>query len=191
MSPPKDVARSISSNNNEKIYEIYLVGLNSRHDLDASLKDLSSADWVYLMPHIASEAQVFDFALFTSHTAIVDGRAASSRLSSVPGNESDLDVKGQSPKGSKQDGLQVPNKPRYERSCSAEGLEEEAHLLLSVVKNQCSQSKSEWRPIIFVAYGLGGLVVKRAMGIANTNPRYYDIALRTKELASLPPGPRW
>lgn len=183
MSLPKDVARSISPNDNKKIYEIYLVGLNSRHDSDASLKDLGSADWVYLMPHIVSEAQVFDFALFTSHTPMVDGRVASSRSSSVVGNESNLDVKEEGSKGSKQDGLQVSNKSRcYERSCSAEGLEEEAHLLLGVVKNQYSQSKSEWRPIIFVAYGLGGLVVKRAMGIANTDPRYYDIALRTKEL---------
>lgn len=118
------------------------MGLNSRHDSDASLKDLGSADWVYLMPHIVSEAQVFDFALFTSHTPMVDGRVASSRSSSVVGNESNLDVKEEGSKGSKQDGLQVSNKSRcYERSCSAEGLEEEAHLLLGVVKNQYSQSK--------------------------------------------------
>ncbi|KAF6821781.1 ankyrin-1 [Colletotrichum musicola] len=168
---------------------IHLVGFpraEAGRALDVSSRVVSPTEWAELVPHLAPEAQVKSFVLFG------DKAAAIASLGPTPtgrrgagfhqededlnsGNQGDSEARDYTSHQAKEscDG---------ERYLTARGLEQEARLLLDQAKTWHLETKSDWRPIIFVAYGLGGLVVKQAMVIANTESRYCDVALRTHQL---------
>ncbi|RMJ17991.1 hypothetical protein CDV36_002318 [Fusarium kuroshium] len=202
MNRPENLVRSISSEGNQGHYEIYLVGFPRRHshrEPDVSSPDADPADWTYLAPHLAPEARVFNFDLFGEGVVPTDVGTPSIDNISVASSGSSFQLEDGDVGDIDQNNSEKPQDPRnadgawrsvefsrQERSCSAQGLRQEAHFLLDVSKEQDPASKeAEWRPIIYVGYGLGGIVVKQAMVIANTDPRYCDVALRTHKLIFL------
>ncbi|KUL86888.1 hypothetical protein ZTR_05366 [Talaromyces verruculosus] len=165
MKRPKNTVRSISSDWNPGRYDIYLVGF-PRTSFDRGLsiapQDVHIDSWAYLVPHLVPESQVWDYDLFEDELTAATGETLFSQ-------ESEKYIE----KGS------ACNK--YIRS--AKDIEESAYILLDKAKEKDSASeRAQWRPIMFVGHGLGGIVVKQAMVIANTNPKYCDIALRTYQL---------
>lgn len=60
---------------------------------------------------------------------------------------------------------------------AAADLDTEAQLLLDCIEDRC-----EKRHVLLAGCGLGGLVLKQAIIIANRNPRYYDVASVIKQL---------
>ena len=136
----------------------------SRGELNVSSRDVDPADWVYFAPHLAPEARVFDFVLFSDGVSEVDGQAPSSDQSPITNGklgfhaedeylkDSDQDDSDASKRPGNQDGAGLSDEIRNDgRSCSAGSLEREALLLLDVAKEQDPVSKevrqnSEERP---------------------------------------------
>ncbi|KAI1126079.1 ankyrin repeat-containing domain protein [Nemania abortiva] len=184
MKPRSEIVRTISFRDIQGTYDVYLVGFpytdSRRAELDLKPKQIYPGDWLHLAPHLAPEANVFDVALFSNNSpkeqnqrppVIHEGTLGSEGT----GLKAELDVTESSNSPSEDVNTDGP--------CSTGVLQHEARSLLNAVKTSDPTSiELEWRPIIFVGYQLGGLVVKQALAISNTEPYYHDIALRTHKL---------
>ncbi|KAJ8131961.1 hypothetical protein O1611_g1666 [Lasiodiplodia mahajangana] len=188
------MVKRISLEGSRGVYDIYFVGFphDGSHILERNVwsQKIDLSHWLHLAPDLAPEANIFDFELFSNNVAAVGDQA------SLPGNESFIPDKttlqadaefndaGIATDSRSLNGVRPPLVPVLGgKSYSAQGLQDEARLLLNIAKDSDPTStQSEWRPIIFIGYQLGGLIVQQAMVISNIEPKYYDIALRTHKL---------
>ncbi|KAI1264810.1 hypothetical protein F5Y18DRAFT_68028 [Xylariaceae sp. FL1019] len=182
-------------------YDIYLVGFPHRKS-DQSERvvnpgALYPSDWVHFAPRLAREANIYEFEPF-SRTACTDQDTSldSSALDSH-GTCSQTSIRHDDPSDIKPGtrcnsllGRELcagHNDLRELRSSQA--LHDAARHLLDEAKlsglskhSGLSPNRSRWRPIIFAGHGLGGLVVKIALMIADIETHYLDVRLRTHKL---------
>ncbi|KAI1207923.1 uncharacterized protein F4807DRAFT_170772 [Annulohypoxylon truncatum] len=65
---------------------------------------------------------------------------------------------------------------------SANGFSNEAYRLLDAIREK-TLSWNKWGTVLLVGYGLGGIIIKQALILANSNPRYYDVAVSTSDIS--------
>lgn len=145
---------------------IYLVGFppdgKSRKPESASVETVSKdptfdrirpRDWTQIVPQLIPEAEVFEFVPFQEREKL-QKQASEETEATAP-----------------------PQQQRKNSIRSAADLDAEARLLLDCIKDGPKK-----RRILLAGCGLGGLVIKRAIVIANRNPRYFDAASRIEQL---------
>ncbi|KAF2966195.1 hypothetical protein GQX73_g7397 [Xylaria multiplex] len=180
-------ARGISV---RKLIPGYSQGTYDRYQLDTQPQEVYPSDWVHLASQLAPKANIYDFDLFSNATCVaqeqypvssyspraVDGQI---RVKQSESRESESDLRSDNLYGVKA----YETRDKTDISWPTQRLRYEARRLLDEAKEpDPSSTESKWRPIIFVGYQLGGLIVKQAMVLANTEPEYYDIGLRTHKL---------
>ncbi len=136
---------------------IYLVGFPSTQspgEPSIAPADVCPTDWIYLVRHLVPEARVFEFVLFGDGAAVIDTRPPSPGPSPYINYGSDSREEEGSLKDNSEGDSRTPRKPTSEdgsgaakehwenkRSCSAQGLENEARLLLEAAQERQSANK--------------------------------------------------
>ncbi|OPB40882.1 hypothetical protein A0O28_0009630 [Trichoderma guizhouense] len=151
----------LSPEDSHGVFDIYIVGFpsdgKSRKTESASSETVSKdptfdrirpRDWTQIVPQLIPEAEVFEFVPFQERENLQE-QASEETEAAAPSQQ------------------QRKNSIR-----SAADLDTEARLLLDCIKDG-----SKKRRVLLAGCGLGGLVIKQAIVIANRNPRYYDAAL--------------
>ncbi|UKZ61196.1 uncharacterized protein TrAtP1_002466 [Trichoderma atroviride] len=163
---PTRALTQLSPEGSPTVFDIFLVGFssdgsqketkpefNEAVSKDLAFDEIRPKDWTRIVPQIIPEAGVYDFALFQERQ----------------------DPEVQTLEGAGVAALSQLWKKRF--ICEAADLDTEARLLLDCIKDRC-----EKRHVLLAGCGLGGLVLKQAIIIANRNPRYYDAASVVKQL---------
>ncbi|KAL6809562.1 ankyrin repeat-containing domain protein [Trichoderma sp. SZMC 28015] len=147
------------------VFDIYLVGFppdgKSRKPESASVETVSKdptfdrirpKDWTQIVPQLIPEAEVFEFVPFQERETLQE--QASEEIEAAAPSQ----------------------KQRKNSIRSAADLDTEARLLLDCIKDGPKKRR------VLAGYGLGGLVIKQAIVIANRNPRYYDATSLIEQL---------
>ncbi|KAJ4854426.1 ankyrin repeats (3 copies) domain-containing protein [Trichoderma breve] len=163
---PTQALTRLSPEDSHGVFDIYIVGFppngKSRKTESASSETVSKdptfdrirpKDWAQIVPQLIPEAEVFEFMPFQERETLQE-QASEETEAAAPSQQ------------------QRKNSIR-----SAADLDTEARLLLDCIKDGPKK-----RRVLLAGCGLGGLVIKQAIVIANRSPRYYDAASLIEQL---------
>lgn len=125
---------------------------------DAGSKDptfdrIRPQDWTLIVPQLIPEAEVFEFVPFQERETLQEQASEETEAAASSQQHEKNSIR------------------------SAADLDTEARLLLDCIKDGRKK-----RRVLLAGCGLGGLVIKQAIVIANRNPRYYDAASLIEQL---------
>ncbi|KKP01555.1 hypothetical protein THAR02_06340 [Trichoderma harzianum] len=163
---PTHALTRLSPEDSQGIFDIYIVGFppdgkprkpesasSEAGSKDPTFDTIGQQDWTQIVPQLIPEAEVFEFVPFQEREDL-QGQASEETEAAAPSQQ---------------------RRKNFIRS--AADLDTEARLLLDCIKNGPKK-----RRVLLAGCGLGGLVIKQAIVIANRNPRYYDAASLIEQL---------